>query len=60
MTIDFDTQIQTYKWTMDKNKLPFNWKCAVCGTITEIIESDTTKKYDCSNPSCPYKLKFTT
>ncbi len=63
MTRDFDTRIQTYKWIPYNkdidfgNKLPFLWKCT-CGTITEIIETDTTKTYECSNPICSWKLKF--
>lgn len=64
MARDFDALIQTYKWTPYKddidfgNKLPFEWKCGMCGTITEILETDATKSYDCSNPRCLWKLKF--
>ena len=64
MPINFETKIITYKWTpFNKdsgvgNKLPFYFKCSVCGTITEIVENDPSKTYDCSNPKCGYKLKF--
>lgn len=58
MGIDPATMIQTYKWRNDKNKVPFNWKCQLCGTITPILEVDTTKTHDCSNPKCSIKLKF--
>lgn len=57
--LNFETKIFTYLWTKDKNKLPFNWKCPVCGTKTGVNENDITKTYDCSNPDCNYKLKFT-
>lgn len=58
MVINIDTLEQTYIWRNDKNKLPFNWKCQKCGTITPIIETDTTKRYECSNIDCEIKLKF--
>ena len=57
--LNFETKIFTYLWTKDKNTLPFNYLCPVCSTITEIIENDMTKTYDCSNKDCNYKLKFT-
>ena len=65
MPYDTITQIQTYKWTPYNkdngfgNKLPFNWKCCVCGKTTELIENDPSKTYDCDNTLCPVKLKFT-
>lgn len=64
MPIDFENQIQTYKWTPYNediklgNKLPFIWKCVVCGTETIVNETDATKSYNCSNPLCTWKLKF--
>lgn len=58
MVIDNITHIQTYNWRNDKNKLPFNWKCQLCGTFTQLISVDTTKTYKCSNIHCEIKLKI--
>lgn len=64
MTIDHENKIISYKWTPYNkdsetgNELPFLFKCSVCGTITDVIENDPSKTYDCSNGKCPYKLKF--
>ena len=58
MVIDINTMIQTYKWIPDRNKLPFNWKCQRCGTITPITEIDINKTYQCTGDNCPIKLKF--
>ena len=64
MVYDFDDCIQTYKWTPYVpetgfgNKIPFKWKCGMCGTITEVLETDATKTYPCSNIHCKWKLKF--
>lgn len=58
MSINLNTMIQTYKWRNDKNILPFNWKCQLCGTITQIIKVDTNTVTECSNPDCSIKLKF--
>lgn len=64
MGYDFENRIQTYKWTPFNevinlgNKVPFEWKCGICGTITPILETDATKTYSCSNVHCLWKLKF--
>ena len=55
-TIDFTTMIYTYM-LCSENKLPFTWKCIKCGTKTDIIEFGTSE-YECSNPKCVVKLKF--
>lgn len=56
--INQETLIHTYKWTPDRNTLPFNYLCPSCATHTVILEYVSGAEHECSNPKCPYKLKF--
>ncbi len=50
-----ETLVQTYKWTPNENKEPFDWKCCVCGKITTITKVSNST-FECNN--CSNKLNI--